>query len=316
MIELPAVTLRGGLGNQLFQLAFQLSSRPVGNIYLDVSSAYSQKSAQIDLLKFVLPTRVKICENSKLGSRISRTINSRLLRMGLLVYKKNYLILVLRFIEFLTSIYYSIYLRTLIIFRVAIGNGYDKRITLSNSRRCLNIGFFQSYRWVLDGSVRDEIFHLRLDEPSEELLSLIKLAQVVKPLIVHIRLGDYLNDLSRGIPDKIYYNSGIQLLVKDHQPKEIWIFSDDELFAREYLRLEYPNLRWFSKVNNSDVETFELMRHGSSYLIGNSTFSWWAATLSYSLHPEVIAPSPWFIASPIPQDLLWENWKTLPAWDK
>lgn len=315
MRELPAVTLRGGLGNQLFQLAFLLTSHPSGNIYIDTASAYSEDSVCVDLLRFELPGRVKILGNPKLRNRVLRGINSRLLRAGLLVDRKNYLLPVLRVLEILSSVFYSVHLRTLIRIRAAIGNGYDGRIFKLNSARCLNIGFFQTYKWITEIPIKQELMSLKPKAMSDELLDLIELAEMMSPLIVHIRLGDYLDDASRGIPDKKYYHRGIELILQRQSPREIWVFSDDEVLARKHLLLKSTNVRWFSKVNNSDIETFELMRHGSSYLIGNSTFSWWAATLCYNPLPEVIAPSPWFIASPIPQDLLCDKWKTLPAWN-
>jgi hypothetical protein len=314
MRELPAVTLRGGLGNQLFQMAFLLSSHPSGNIYIDTSSAYANDSAFVDLLNFELPGRVKILGNPKLRNRVLRGINSRLLRAGLLVHRKNYLLPFLGALEILSSVFYSVHLRTLIRIRAAIGNGYDGRILKFNSARSLNIGFFQTYKWMTEISIKQELMSLKPKAMSDELLDLIELAEVMSPLIVHIRLGDYLDDASRGIPDTKYYQDGIALMTQRHHPREIWVFSDDEALARKHLLLEFSNVRWFSKVNNSDMQTFELMRHGCCYLIGNSTFSWWAATLCYNSRPEVVAPSPWFIASPIPQDLLWDEWKTLPTW--
>lgn len=315
MPKLPIVTLRGGLGNQLFQLSFQLASYQGQDIFLDVSTSYSRESERVDLLNFVLPERVKIFRNPNLETKTSKSMNSRLLRLGLLIHKKRYLLPALGMFEFLGLIYYSLYLKGLTSVQVAVGNGFDARLKAKNFGNSLNIGFFQSYKWVLDQSVRTELSDMRLVQPSRELLDLIKIAEFVNPLIVHVRLGDYLNDPARGIPAASYYHQGIKSLLESNTPREIWIFSDDQQLAREYLQLENPNLRWFSKVNDSDVETFELMRYGKSYLIGNSTFSWWAATLSYSLNPEVIAPSPWFIDSPVPQDLIWEKWKTRPAWD-
>lgn len=308
------VTLRGGLGNQLFQLAFQLSAHQNKEVFLDAYSGYSPISPQIDLIRFDLPKRVTIVRDPRLQNKILKSLNARLLRIGLFVSKKKFCYPILRISEFICSVYFSIALRSRIIVRSSVGNGYDNRIVKMQQDNQLNIGFFQSYKWLLNPTVTDELKSLKLSTTSAELLAFIELAKKVEPLIVHVRLGDYLADPARGIPDVNYYENGINEIVSRKKPKEIWIFSDDKELAREHLQLEYENLRWISKVNNSDVETFELMRYGSEYVIGNSTFSWWAATLSHSLNPEVIAPTPWFFASPIPQDLIWQNWKTYSAW--
>jgi hypothetical protein len=51
------------------------------------------------------------------------------------------------------------------------------------------------------------------------------------------------------------------------------------------------------------------MRHGAAYVIGNSTYSWWAAALSYTKNPHVIAPRPWFYGQDEVPNLLPKDWK-------
>ena len=66
--------------------------------------------------------------------------------------------------------------------------------------------------------------------------------------------------------------------------------------------------RWIDDIDDPSVETLEKMRFGSGYIIGNSTFSWWGAFLSYSPTPPTIAPTPWFIGLDNPRDLIPNEW--------
>jgi hypothetical protein len=51
------------------------------------------------------------------------------------------------------------------------------------------------------------------------------------------------------------------------------------------------------------------MRQGDAYIIGNSTYSWWAATLSHKEPKMVIAPSPWFAEMDEPRFLVPPEWQ-------
>jgi hypothetical protein len=57
------------------------------------------------------------------------------------------------------------------------------------------------------------------------------------------------------------------------------------------------------------IEVLHLMSIGSSYVIANSTFSWWAAKLSNSR--QVIAPEPWFVGAKEPSQLIPDEWLRL-----
>jgi hypothetical protein len=56
------------------------------------------------------------------------------------------------------------------------------------------------------------------------------------------------------------------------------------------------------------------MRHGSAYVISNSTFSWWGAVLKYDESAAVWAPRPWFKSQRSPEDIYGENWHLVDAW--
>ncbi len=311
MNEISLVSLRGGLGNQLFQLAFLLSRRKEGRVFVEpwIFDYDDSPLVQCGLWHFKLPERVSFIKRKPIGHRMWSRIDSYILRAG--SKNRNSRKINLLVIEAIGSFIASIVYRKRLRVAVASGNGYDSRI---DARRKSNyfIGFFQSFRWAMNNEVKLELESIKPHVESVELTKYIELARKVKPLVVHLRLGDYLLDDSRGIPDINYYKCAINWQNCKTEHQEIWIFSDDIVLAKKKLNdLPQTSVKWFHKVNNSDAETFELMRHGQAFVIGNSTFSWWAAYLSYSENPEVVAPEPWFKSSPNPVSLLPCHWKKM-----
>ena len=107
----------------------------------------------------------------------------------------------------------------------------------------------------------------------------------------------------------MYYQKSIRELWKSNLYKTAWVFSDEINEARKYLQgLEIKEIRYIADVADSSAQTLEAMRLGKGYVIGNSSFSWWAARLSRNPGAKVIAPSPWFIGQKELEVLIPPNW--------
>jgi len=173
----------------------------------------------------------------------------------------------------------------------------------------LIFGYFQTYRYFSSLGAQDR--QLSLLRKSREFLKLEETARVNNPIVVHVRLGDYAKERHFGVLSANYYlNCFTKLdLINSEQP--IWVFSDEPTKALDILPKLSPE-RFFVVPNEvlTPAETLELMRHGSTYVIANSTFSWWGATLSYSDNPTVIAPEKWFAGMQDPRELLPSKWMT------
>jgi hypothetical protein len=95
--------------------------------------------------------------------------------------------------------------------------------------------------------------------------------------------------------------------------KKIWIFSDDIEGAKELIPQQFhSDIRWIYEIDGSVASTLEVMRLGFGYVIGNSTFSWWAAVLSHNSNGMVIAPTPWFTGIDEPHALVPKSWIRFP----
>lgn len=149
-------------------------------------------------------------------------------------------------------------------------------------------GDFQNLKFLPKDEIILDFFDSR-DSSSTWLTAEIKKAKVNKPIFIHLRLTDYKKfpDIYP-IPTLRYYTKGIDYLVSLLGSKEIWLFSDDQESAKEFFgkisdEFIFPDIP--RDASPSDV--LELMSHGSGMVMGNSTFSWWAAYLSKLRNPSV-----------------------------
>lgn len=172
-------------------------------------------------------------------------------------------------------------------------------------------GFFQTHYYA--DRVQD-IFPERRElirNPSSWLANEIVKAEDQKPLMVHVRRGDYIKAPdSWGILGTPYYQSAIDLALVEIGERPIWVFSDDLSLAKsDLVSLQKKEIRFIQPPPGNDpAEDLALMALGEGNVIANSKFSWWAARLNSEARA-VIAPEPWFRDSETPRELLPQQWK-------
>lgn len=303
------INLMGGLGNQLFQLAFGLAATKTGK--LEIISSYGaprkNKSGEPEISEFVLPERV-IMGSGESNRIISKLINFQLVR-SISQKNKNVLDVMARTV---LSVIFSVKFRS----RCKILAGSDvgfSRIPLPVSRKFI-VGYFQSWKWQSEPEVFQLMQNLRPKHESATILRYVELAYIEKPYLLHVRLGDYKSEIGIGILDLQYYKSALEVLkTMGKEPKTIWVFSDEVDEAKRFLApLDLGNAR-FIEEDISSVETLELMRICHGYIIANSTFSYWGAMLSKSANPIVIAPDPWFQNVKSPTEIVPDSWVRIPT---
>ena len=138
------------------------------------------------------------------------------------------------------------------------------------------------------------------------------LAQTEKPIMMHIRLGDYMkNQETIGALSRTYYLRALDL-VRHHYPRSpLWVFSDDPGQAASYLSGNPRGpIRFIAQPTHSTAaEAMTLMSFGSSLITSNSTFSWWAAKIGNSKF--TVTPSQWFISGESPVGIHSDSWFTV-----
>jgi len=298
----------GGLGNQLFQLAAGLhhSAKHGCILVLDESSLSIRRNTQghADVLSYQSNEYLNIRIRARYQNIIGK-LTSLIVRVSVSSkISKQYSII--RFLLiYIQSIMLSTYLRKIIKVWSARQIGYES-INFRNHSNYL-IGYFQTYKYASEPHVKSILN--ALTNPHKSIDSYKDLCRIEKPLIVHIRLGDYLNEPNFGIISKDYYSKSISVMMKQYNFKSIHVFSDDIETAKSFIPKNYlPICRWVDGIGESSITTLEKMRCGSAYIIGNSTFSWWGSFLSHSKNPPTIAPEPWFSGMNEPNELIPPEW--------
>lgn len=306
------VLLTGGLGNQLFQINAALSMYNLSELEADstLGRPRSAKNGLPDAAAFSYPDNL-IFKKTYDTDWLSRKATGFCLRMSAVPRKFEKF----RFVQFIPRIIASLIIslkwKRLIIMRLGQGIGYSKLVPGRFSH--LIVGYFQSYEYFSQSpdSYR-KMKKIHISHPGKDLNLLKEIARVENPAIVHIRMGDYRNEPQIGMLERDYYIRGIRTIKEANPNVNIWFFSDEIYEAQKYLGISPTEGRWISEVDFSPASTLEAMRLGTAYLISNSTFSWWGATLSYSENPLVIAPNPWFINLLEPKALIPEHWVRIP----
>ena len=289
-----SVLIAGGLGNNLFQLAAALFKSEIGDLELELLNSNSRSSLQ----------DFEIEKRDISVSRVKRlNLKQRALNYALRVSaesEQSLINLIRRFaLKFLLRL-----LQKGAIF-INFGLGYTSGLEKSRAENL--IGYFQTYKYASERTVYQSLMSLEISNPTEMFRLIEGEVKSEKPLIIHIRRGDYLNS-GFGILGQEYYSEALMALGASSQ-KEIWVFSD-ETDQKELLGLLPDQYRYRFILGNelSDSETFQIMRHGSAYVIANSTFSWWAAFLRHSIESPVVAPKDWFYNSTSPRHLIPSYW--------
>jgi hypothetical protein len=176
-------------------------------------------------------------------------------------------------------------------------------------------GYFQT--WKYPRSVQNILLESVINHKPRSDYSRLFIEQIknVRPIVVHIRRGDFSNPENSyfGILDKDYYARGYAMIL-EHLGSEVpvWVFSDEPKTAKNFLEDVFPaHTRWVQDDSEIDaLESLVAMTYGSAHLIANSTYSWWGAFLSTTTKV-VVAPNKWFKMKDDPPEILDPSWKTI-----
>lgn len=308
------VYLSGGLGNQLFQYAaarYYGDEKSIVKIICDAGIPRLNSNGQ-PMIQELIEVGRRETEFIRLGKKkvLFARLSNILLRVS--IHESNILNnwFIRTVLSFAFQPIFSFMLHKSIKVIVCRGHGY---FSTSKIRRnnYLVIGYFQSYVYAesIKGEVTKKLASIKRQNLAEKVN--FNLQDPPKALVIHIRRGDYLFETKIGCLDESYFLGTLRNMRNAQNFQEVWVIVEDEEMA-QFLRDKLSeNTHIFTAEMLDTLETLALMSLGSSYIISNSTFSWWGAFLSNGKPPEshVIAPSPWYREISEPERLFPESWK-------
>lgn len=171
------------------------------------------------------------------------------------------------------------------------------------------IGYWASYRYYQDiqKELREELQPPTPKDPS--VLELLSRIQSVQSCFIHWR--SYKEEAGVEHPSlRSYYRNAVSIISSSYPDVEFFVFSDDPAAARNEvcfpgIKITYVDLP-AAQGNLQSLADFYLMYSCDHAIIGDSTFSWWAAWLGEPEGKTVIAPRAGL--SPFGQDWLPPHW--------
>ncbi len=173
-------------------------------------------------------------------------------------------------------------------------------------------GYWQSERYFneIADDIRRELQPIEPPSPNErEFLSKIIRVNSVS---LHIRRGDFIiNPMAAAhhvVCDLTYYQRAVSMVAKRVLNPVFFVFSDDPVWVKKELRLDYPMVLVSRSQSWPAYEDLRLMSNCMHHIIANSSFSWWGAWLNPSSSKIVVAPSRWFRVEKNTKDLTPPEW--------
>lgn len=307
------IPIAGGLGNQLFQFAASHALSSQERIELDVtlSKPRVDKNEIVELFNLIESVDSIGSKSSAISHFVSKVFgyNRRVqLHQNEKFLNKAYAVLIAAIAIFVTSLY----------FNRRVGSFYCQDLGFEEipaiNKNTITFGYFQTFRWADESDTNEFLQKMFPKYPSEQFLTLLSKAKKVTPIVVQVRLTDYIQEDSFGNLSSQYYDYTIGKIPKEISATyPIWLFSDDPTAAHSMLTAGQKRDLFVVPSDLSASENLELMKYGSAYVIANSSFGWWAAYLKKDKTAKVFAPSPWFANLPEPRDLFPPEWVLIPS---
>jgi hypothetical protein len=181
---------------------------------------------------------------------------------------------------------------------------YNKIPVFSTFPKLCVIGYYQSYKYFHD--IKDKLFQMirlrnqKMDTIEEYSHLLLNKSNNIS---MHFRLGDYkdIQDRHPLMPYE-YYENAVGYIVNKKSDKRLHILyfcqvEDNEVVSEMISKMseQFPQIR-FIKVDDAipDWKQLLIMSCCHDNIIANSTFSWWGAYFNETPEKIVCYPDKWF----------------------
>jgi hypothetical protein len=270
------IYIDGGLGNQLFQLAYaHLNAKPRERSIDIITDPKPRSDRPFDLAPLL--QRCEHARNARRGISTGGRAAYQLQR-ALNKFIPDSLVSLKR----ITNTTYT----ELAPFNYVLPKVDDAR---------LQVGYFQHWKYV--ESVWQS-FGVELEQTINEVplpseISDFKLSQTC---IVHIRRGDLIRSVqTMGILDTNYYEEARSQIKNANSDTKRFIGITDDFEGAKKISDELGIDVLLGPSELSSWQSIALMAKSGSVICANSTFSWWGGILSAQNGGTVVIPNPWFL---------------------
>lgn len=285
-----AITLSGGLGNQMFEYAF-------------IYAQHKRLHTSFFLMKHGVPSAI---------SKYFELEKNFFYHLDQLAFDYNGFKLF--FSHYLRNFVHGALLKAFVFKRLSSTNvDQPKEFIARTEDSTLYHGYYQSEKYFED--YRESVikaFKLKGQYISTFQSAFSWLKQYKKVVTLHIRRTDYATAfgyLDLGSDDLtlpiIYYK---KLLTKIHSPENFYVFISDEI---DLVKTEFANLSNTYFSDKDEITDFQLMLNADVCVIANSSFSWWAAYLNRKASKEIYCPTNYLgykVGKEYPVDIYPDSW--------
>ncbi|MEZ9539112.1 alpha-1,2-fucosyltransferase [Shewanella sp. 10N.286.51.B8] len=282
------VKVIGGLGNQLFQIAYAINVANRFNhdkIYLDITAFETYKIRSFSALNLCLPSNIVVLSNNDLAFK--QRYFFRLTQVCYRVFQK--FLKVCGLVNNFGKYPFKFLSKFGLLYNFDNFH-YDTKAI--NSEVISIYGYFQSEKYFEEcKSIVDNSFRVKVN-PTKNESDYLAIINSSTSIAVSMRLGtDYTSSKILNVCDKQFYLSSIEELKNRIKNPKFFIFSDEIGKAKDYLG---DNNDYIYIEGCNDYESLRLMYSCKHFVISNSSFSWWGAYLSRSSQKIILAPEKWY----------------------
>lgn len=274
----------GGLGNQLFQLAYALdiSEKTGKKIFVDthIYNQYKVRSFSANNLECF---KVR-CEPLKGKNKLTSIYMQKIYHLYHKLCKS------LFHIEKYGHVWLKFFSKYGFIYNF---DRFYHKVSFCSERYEL-YGYYQSEKYFIDNADKvKSLLKVRVEMSVEEL-TLFKRINENESIAISLRLGDdYIKSKNLNVCTKDFYLKSLLYLMKLKPKAKVYVFSDEIEKAKEIL-CNIDCTEFFFVTGFNDFQSLRLMYSCQNFIISNSSFSWWGAYLSDYKDKIIIAPDKWY----------------------
>lgn len=164
-------------------------------------------------------------------------------------------------------------------------------------------GYWQSHRYFshISETIRSEL------TPATDLSPVgrgsLQEIERRESIAVHVRRGDYVSNGTvaavHGALSSGYHRRAVARIAADLDDPIALVFSDDPQWTIANVQLDIETVHAEAAGSLSATETVALMARCNHHVIANSSLSWWGAYLAETESQQVTYPDRWFLDRPI-----------------